>query len=213
MDLRQSGDFNGEYLAVFRPRRRTYIFLKWNTPNRIWDSNNEMFENLTLHRSHHTPVRGYLNIVNNGLVNFTSDGYFLRNMRNQLIPIVNANSSLLPASYRRVNMTAEQAEGDAYNDNRQLWSMFEPQQEQVPQQAQDPSHSRDETLPRRIACIIAEDAAKNNETCGITMEKIVPENSSVTSCFHVFETSAINRWLQTHTTCPLCNRECSATKV
>jgi len=68
-------------------------------------------------------------------------------------------------------------------------------------------------LPQRIARIIAEDALRNKEVCGITMEPIIPENSSVTSCFHIFETTAIDRWLQSHTSCPLCNRECSVTKV
>jgi hypothetical protein len=66
-------------------------------------------------------------------------------------------------------------------------------------------------LPKRIAWLVAEDAAKKDEKCPITMEPISPITASVTSCFHTFESEAITSWLTNHTTCPQCRTPCVAT--
>jgi SUMO ligase MMS21 Smc5/6 complex component len=31
-------------------------------------------------------------------------------------------------------------------------------------------------------------------------------STTVTSCFHIFETDAIQTWLRGHTTCPVCKQ-------
>jgi hypothetical protein len=48
---------------------------------------------------------------------------------------------------------------------------------------------------------------KEEETCPISMVTLNAQNTFKTSCGHSFEDSAINRWLSTHTTCPVCRRE------
>ena len=68
-----------------------------------------------------------------------------------------------------------------------------------------------EAIPKRIAWLVAEDAAKNDEKCPITMEPISPITASVTSCFHTFESEAIASWLVNHTTCPQCRKKCVVT--
>jgi hypothetical protein len=68
-----------------------------------------------------------------------------------------------------------------------------------------------EPIPKRIAWLIAEDAAKQEEKCPITMEPISPITASVTSCFHTFDSEAIATWLVNHTTCPQCRKKCEAT--
>jgi hypothetical protein len=59
-------------------------------------------------------------------------------------------------------------------------------------------------IPQRIAWLIAEDAAKNDIDCPITLDTISPITASVTSCFHVFETVALERALKLNAMCPMC---------
>lgn len=73
--------------------------------------------------------------------------------------------------------------------------------------------ARIEPIPARIAWIVAEDASKREETCAISMEPISPITASVTSCFHCFDTEAINTWLATKNTCPQCRKGCVATQA
>jgi Zinc-finger of the MIZ type in Nse subunit len=70
-------------------------------------------------------------------------------------------------------------------------------------------------IPQRIAWILAEDACKKGETCSITMEEITPLTSSVTTCYHFFNSEAIETWLQSKPMreCPVCKRTCYATKA
>jgi hypothetical protein len=65
----------------------------------------------------------------------------------------------------------------------------------------------------RIAWIIAEDASKKGETCAITLDEVSPLTASVTSCYHVFDTKALDIWFQTNTTCPVCKQNTVATKA
>ena len=59
-------------------------------------------------------------------------------------------------------------------------------------------------IPQRIAWIIAEDASKNNQDCPISLNPISPITSSVTNCFHVFETESILEAIRTTAKCPVC---------
>ena len=68
-------------------------------------------------------------------------------------------------------------------------------------------------IPMRIAWIIAEDASKKGETCAITLDEVSPLTASVTSCYHVFDTKALDIWFQTKTTCPVCKQNTVATKA
>jgi len=68
-----------------------------------------------------------------------------------------------------------------------------------------------EKIPQRIAWIIAE--AAKEELCPISTNPISPITASVTTCFHVFETEAINEWIARNpvTPCPVCRKVCMAT--
>jgi hypothetical protein len=65
----------------------------------------------------------------------------------------------------------------------------------------------------RIAWIIAEDASKKGETCAITLDELSPLTASVTSCYHVFTTTALDIWFQTNNTCPVCKQRTVATRA
>ena len=54
---------------------------------------------------------------------------------------------------------------------------------------------------------------KKGDTCPITMELLSPITASVTSCYHVFDTEAIDHWLTEHKTCPVCKQACSSSKA
>jgi len=59
----------------------------------------------------------------------------------------------------------------------------------------------------RILSIVKNLEPQEEETCPISMVTLNAQNTFKTSCGHSFEDSAINRWLSTHTTCPVCRRE------
>lgn len=62
-------------------------------------------------------------------------------------------------------------------------------------------------LMNLIENLVTEKEEKEEETCPISMVTLNAQNTFKTSCGHSFEDSAINRWLTTHTTCPVCRRE------
>ena len=59
-------------------------------------------------------------------------------------------------------------------------------------------------IPGHVIQLLTEDAVKRNEICPITLEPITSETSSMTSCFHMFDTAAIERSLTTNRNCPVC---------
>jgi len=62
-----------------------------------------------------------------------------------------------------------------------------------------------EKIPQRIAWIVGEDAEKKGDTCPISLELLSPVTASVTACYHVFKTEAIQTWFETSNKCPMCN--------
>lgn len=59
-------------------------------------------------------------------------------------------------------------------------------------------------LPMRIRDIIVADIISKGDECSITMEPLTAENLAITSCFHFFEKTAINKWISENHTCPQC---------
>lgn len=59
-------------------------------------------------------------------------------------------------------------------------------------------------LPTRIRDIIVADVISKGDECSITMEPLTAENLAVTSCFHFFEKTAIDKWMSENHTCPQC---------
>jgi hypothetical protein len=51
-------------------------------------------------------------------------------------------------------------------------------------------------------------AASTATLCPITMEPVTPDTATVTSCGHIFQSTAIVQWLTNHDTCPECRAPC-----
>lgn len=68
-----------------------------------------------------------------------------------------------------------------------------------------------EQLPRHVATIVLEQAIATGATCPISMEPIQRLGASVTGCGHVFQTTALRRWMADRGTCPECRTPTTAT--
>jgi len=69
------------------------------------------------------------------------------------------------------------------------------------------------TIPQHIIRAVLRDAAMQEETCPITSEELDISNGAITSCFHLFEKNAIEKWLSLPNSqhkCPLCNTKCKS---
>ena len=64
-------------------------------------------------------------------------------------------------------------------------------------------------LPAHIKAIVLGHAESINQTCSISLEPIRSTTASVTSCGHIFQTTAIQEWLSENQTCPECRQPCS----
>jgi SUMO ligase MMS21 Smc5/6 complex component len=64
--------------------------------------------------------------------------------------------------------------------------------------------NRQQDIPQHVVQRLIKYAALNKELCPITFNTIATETSSITSCFHVFDTEAIQHSLQMNDTCPVC---------
>ena len=68
-----------------------------------------------------------------------------------------------------------------------------------------PVASRPLPIPELVGHLLIENAIRGEDSCPITA---VPyreiQRISATSCFHVFETEAIQTWLREHSQCPVC---------
>lgn len=70
---------------------------------------------------------------------------------------------------------------------------------------------RDE-IPQHAIKLMLLGAIIEGEICPITTDEITIENGAITSCFHLFERTALSRWLQlpaSRNMCPVCKNECN----
>lgn len=67
-------------------------------------------------------------------------------------------------------------------------------------------------LPKHIQLIVLEKAEAEGKLCPITMNPIRKSTASVTSCGHIFQTTAIQEWMSDNRTCPECRQICSVGK-
>ena len=68
-------------------------------------------------------------------------------------------------------------------------------------------------IPQHAVRALLRDAVLNEEVCPITGEDIDVTNGAVTTCFHLFEKDAINKWLSMQNSrnkCPTCNANCNS---
>ena len=78
-------------------------------------------------------------------------------------------------------------------------------------EATAPTASRSE-IPKFVAELIKKEAIEKNGMCPISMESFSECNSlRLTSCYHLFESDSLQRWLLSKSACPLCKQEVTST--
>jgi hypothetical protein len=206
--------FVGQYICFFRRNKKTYYALKWDNTSRKWLRSNPLLPDLTLHRSNVSregnvtiSVATYANGAAK-IIPITADGFYIKS-GDIRIPILKARNSLGQAFMMR-EYTA--LDTPFTQTDERLWSIqVVPPPIEIPV---PPLAVLQEKIPKRIAWLIAEDASKTGETCPISTNTISPITASVTTCYHVFETDAINEWVQrnpVNTPCPVCRKPCEVT--
>jgi len=205
--------FTGNCLAFLRPKKKTYHAVTWSTLNTCWVLYAGTIEgHVSKHRSSTHPQGGYASIKlpHSQMMDIHCSGEFLM-LGTIRMPIVKRLRGVKVPSNWKLRDFGNPIVGEPSVQAVTLW---ENPPVTVPPPPPPPPQpiSRASPLPKRIAWLIAEDAAKNEEKCSITMEPISPITASVTSCYHTFDTAAIQAWLTTHTTCPQCRTACVATQ-
>jgi hypothetical protein len=65
--------------------------------------------------------------------------------------------------------------------------------------------------PRHVLDLIKRDAVSKGDCCPISMTPFQEcESTTITSCFHLFETESIRTWLSTKDSCPVCKQKVTA---
>ncbi len=60
-------------------------------------------------------------------------------------------------------------------------------------------------IPEHVGKLLMDHARGTGDSCPITAVPFKEiSNLTVTSCFHIFDSQALNRWRQEHTSCPVC---------
>ena len=226
MDGNQIQTFETVLLAFFRPRKRTYFFLRWLQDRRVWAKYTGDPRPFTLHQSSSHIAGGCtINFANNYgrgrqvSMRIACRGFFLKS-GTEIVPLVDIHGTI-PQSMVGTEFTATApANNDEYRVAQRLWRTAPPP---APAPAAQPQRQlivvkRKAPIPRRIAWLVAEDAQKQGETCAITMEDISPLTAAVTTCFHVFQADALDEWVQRHRTeeiipCPVCRKNFAMTRA
>ena len=200
--------FDGNLLAFWRPRKRTYYFLSWKPDTSRWEHYDEEHTPFTLHKTTlHERGSVTIRIKSVGPRHYQTrihcDGTFLLNGP-LVIPIAKSAFPAQGARIKREYTTVDLDPTIPYERPQHLWTLT------PPAPAAPKTKLKPKAIPRRIAWLVAEDACKNKESCPISMEDISPITASVTSCFHVFDTPSLNIWLQEKNTCPSCREPCAA---
>lgn len=212
--------FRDYYVAIHRPIKRTYSVLQWMPEGAYWKRallDPALTEGITVRRNTITPAPCSINYIRNNvipmhIVKCLATGIYLRYGTHDISIIQKLPHSI--ASFPNNTYAGEftcTVESEEPPETRPLWTVVltPPTAAPIPiimQQVKTP-------LPRRIAWILAEDASKKGETCSITLEQISPITASVTTCYHVFDSSALAIWLTTSNKCPMCKHKTVATKA
>lgn len=83
----------------------------------------------------------------------------------------------------------------------------ERQPPQQPESVQRPSTSQHPELQAFTIQALIHHAINEKMNCPISMNPIEATKASVTVCQHVFDKESIQRWFETHSTCPVCRKE------
>lgn len=214
--------FANRYLAIYRPNKKTYSVIEWNQQRRYWrrallDPDHTPAINI---RSHNTPsalvninISPQLNRQKYVRCKALDKFLFYNNIRVAIIQKVPGSEhefvhSTFAGEFTCTTVSAEPV------FIQPMWTLYPPAPilAPAPTPVPTPAHTNlPEAIPRRIAWLVAEDASKQGESCSITLDEISPITASVTTCFHVFNSDAIAKWLTTNPLCPMCKKRCQAT--
>lgn len=202
-------NFTTNLIAFWRPQKRAYHALTWNNTSRHWRPWTGAVEGgLSKHRSatHTGPGSVEIKLQNNTMLRLRAEGEFLLLGTTRITLVKRIAGATIPNGWKahELGPLTERAGVDLAVS---LWDVAPA----TPPQPTVILARAIEAIPKRIAWMVAEDAAKHEEKCPITMEPISPVTASVTSCFHSFDTEAIAAWLTNHSTCPQCRKACVAT--
>jgi len=78
----------------------------------------------------------------------------------------------------------------------------------APRPAAESRSQRRTPFPSHLVAAVLAHAASTATLCPITMEPVTPDTATVTSCGHIFQSTAIVQWLTDHDTCPECRAPC-----
>lgn len=201
--------FTDGRVCFYRRNKKTYYILGWNPTALKWVRTMPELSGLALHRSRVSRDGTVsLNIATSSgavsrMIRVRSNGYYLKSDDNICIPILESERSLpigfMLKDYRALDLPC-------VDTDYSLWLTTPRESIQI----------KVAKLPKRIAWIIAEDASKNGQSCPISTNDISPLTSSVTTCYHVFDTESINEWIQrnpVNTPCPVCREPCKVTEA
>ena len=69
-------------------------------------------------------------------------------------------------------------------------------------------------IPEFVCRALIREAIEKGDTCPISLTEFSHTMAiSVTSCYHLFEQEALDQWLHSHSSCPVCKQVCSSTTV
>lgn len=218
MELRDIQTFNTNFIAIYRPKKKTYSILTWDQTFRYWKRallDPELQPNITIARIRIAPATVSIKIdrtASDLFVKCLVQGKILIYGPN-LVPIIEKRSSStrnFPNGVYAGEFTCNNIHTGPIPNTNGLWTLRP--LAQIENTNPLPLVAI-EAIPQRIAWLIAEDACVRNEICSIILEPISPLTASVTNCFHVFETNAIKTWLEKNSTCPLCKKKAVVTKA
>jgi len=210
--------FRRGQIAIFRPNKKTYSLLAWNIVHAYWsrDMVDPEYAAAATIRTHTLPPAPVLinTIPNNSTINLNvkckATGKYLFYNGVEIPILIKERGS--PRGFSDSIYSFEftcTATSQEEPDTEPLWTLYMAEPRVVYTVLTPDPHI--EPVPQRIAWLIAEDASKRGETCSITLDEVSPITASVTTCFHVFDASAIATWFQTNDTCPMCKRKAIAT--
>ncbi len=213
--------FTNAYVAMIRPRKGTYCIFQYhqNTPNWKPFTRDIAANHLGLYTSGSDPATVKLQLHRRtsgyetpndqrNLYRFCATGLYLLwsapNVTHAEIPILSiAPGQTIPGKFTKKE---HRIVGTPLVRQANLWQL----RQEAPQQ---PKPRATNPMPKHIVQLIAENAVSHAEQCPITMDDITLDNASVTSCYHVFNHSAITKWFEKESTCPVCKTECTAIKA
>ena len=201
-------NFTTNLIAFSRPKKHTYYALRWDDVSRRWTWWDGTVEGpLSKHKSdmHNEPGYVGIKLSTSGSMVVCCSGEFLVFGTTRITIVKRIEGAQIPSSWKNHDFGNVVVVEPVIQAVR-LW---DPPPAVAPVAA--PPAPVTSPLPKRIAWLVAEDAAKKDEKCPITMEPISPITASVTSCFHTFDSDAITSWLANHTTCPQCRKTCVVT--